>query len=535
MLASRLALLALTVLTWSSMASSRARGADVNVIPLPASVTPANGSCTLSASSGVTVTGGSPLLAKQAAALLGISDKTGPDVTIFISQQKSLDGSESYRLSVTPQGIKIDAQDEAGAYYALQTLRQLGSPDAYSGGALGKIPCVTIFDQPRFKWRGMMLDCSRHFFPKEFVEKFIDLMAAHKLNTFHWHLTDDQGWRIEIKRYPKLTEVGAWRRETVIGHNSGKFDGVRHGGFYTQADIREVVAYAAERHITIVPEIEMPGHSKAAVAAYPELGCTGNQVEVGTQWGVEKDILNPYPSTIEFYKNVLSEVADLFPGPYIHIGGDEAVKDQWEANDKIMAQMKELGIPNANALQSWFIRQIAQYLETKHTRLLGWDEVLEGGIENLPADTTIMSWRGTHGGLVAAQHGHDAVMAPTGWTYFDAYQVKDHTKEPLAIGGFIPLSKAYEFDPKLPELTPEQAKHILGGQAQLWAEYLPTTTQVEYMAFPRECALAEALWSPVDKKNFEDFLTRLTVHIDRLSKLNVHFRPLDAAATTRPK
>lgn len=524
------------------MLPALARAAAPVVIPQPAHMTVGEGTFKLSPSTSIRLSGGSPALVLQAARLLNLTPADEKaELSIAVNPALAELGDEGYRLAVAPAGISITARTEAGAYYALQTLRQLGPADVYSGKPLGEVPCVAIEDQPRYKWRGMMLDCSRHFWPKEFVKKFIDLEAAHKLNVFHWHLTDDQGWRIEIKRYPKLTEVGAWREQTLIGHphkdpSQDQYDGVRHGGFYTQDDIREVVAYAAERHITVVPEIEMPGHSRAAIASYPELSSSGKPVEVSGQWGVEKNIVNPFPSTVEFYKNVLAEVVELFPGPYVHIGGDEATKDQWRASPQIQAQMKELGITDPDAMQAWFVRQIAQFLDSKGKRFMGWDEILEGGAENLPRNTTVMAWRGASKGVEAAHDGFDAVMAPTSHTYFDHYQSKDAKNEPMAIGGFLPIDRVYSFDPVIPELTPEQAKHILGGQAQIWTEYIPTTNQVEYMAFPREAALAEALWSPASEKDYADFSKRLPVHLERLAKLGVHFRPLDPEpATTQPK
>jgi hexosaminidase len=530
----------------AALAASRALAAQPELIPTPAKLEVHDGSFTLGPSTTLTVTPPSPSLAAQARALLGtatgfaLADGPGPGVAIAVDPSLSTAlGDEGYRLDSSPAGVRIAAATEAGAFYGLQTLRQLLPHEIYraspEAGVSWTLPAVSIEDRPRFKWRGMMLDCSRHFFRKEDVERFIDLMSVHKLNTFHWHLTDDQGWRLEIKRYPKLTSVGAWRKETLVGHpGSGEYDHTPHGGFYTQDDVREVVAFAAARHVTVVPEIEMPGHSKAAVAAYPELGCTGKQVEVSGTWGVEKDILNPTESTIAFYKNVLTEVADLFPGPYVHIGGDEAVKDQWNASPEIVRHMRDLGVPNANAMQSWFIRQISPHLVERHKRMLGWDEILDGGVENLPSDAVIMSWRSMDGGRDAAMHGHDAVMTPTFYTYFDSYQTKDTAHEPLAIGGYIPISQVYEFEPIPKDLPPQFHSHILGGQAQLWAEYLPVYSQVEYMAFPRECALAEVLWSPLPRAPLGDFESRLAAHLERLATLGVHFHPSTPANAVEP-
>ncbi|MFC1761029.1 beta-N-acetylhexosaminidase [Planctomycetota bacterium] len=343
---------------------------------------------------------------------------------------------------------------------------------------------------------------------------------------FHWHLTEDQGWRIEIKKYPKLTEVGAWRKETLVGHARNKphtFDSKRHGGFYTQDEIRDIVTYAKQRFVTVVPEIEMPGHAQAAIAAYPELGVTGESLEVLTWWGVNPNILNVEESTIQFMQDVLIEVLDLFDSPFIHIGGDEAPKKQWEESERVQARMQALGLSDEHALQSWFIKRMDTFLAERDRRLIGWDEILEGG---LAPGATVMSWRGQKGGIVAARAGHDVVMAANGYTYFDYYQSKAKT-EPLAIGGYLPLEKVYGFDPVPPELSPTEAVHILGVQGQVWTEYIPTPSHAEYMAFPRVCALAEVAWTPVAAKNFAAFQKRLHRHMTRLQVLAVNARPLE--------
>jgi hexosaminidase len=373
----------------------------------------------------------------------------------------------------------------------------------------------------------MMLDVARHFMPKEFVLKFIDLVAFHKMNSLHLHLTDDQGWRIEIKKYPRLTEVGAWRDETLVGHSSQKphrFDGKRHGGFYSQDDIREIVDYAAQRYVTILPEIEMPGHAQSAIAAYPELGTTGRPLPVLTYWGVNPNIFNANEETIVFLQNVLTEVLDLFPSPFIHVGGDEAVKEQWERSPEAQARIAELGLEDEHELQSYFIKRMDSFLAERGRRLIGWDEILEGG---LAPGATVMSWRGVKGGIEAAKAGHDVVMAPTTHTYLDYYQSRDKEKEPLAIGGFLPLEKVYSFHPIPRQLTKEEAKHVLGAQAQLWAEYIPNPEHMEYMAFPRMVALSECVWTPKEKKDFDDFKNRLKTHLQRLDVLDVNYRPLD--------
>jgi hexosaminidase len=438
--------------------------------------------------------------------------------------------SEGYRLVVTPDRAVLTAAAPAGLFYGCQTLRQLLPPDIFcstrAAGVEWTIPCVTIEDTPRFGWRGLMLDTGRHFMPKEFIFKFIDLLALHKMNTFHWHLTEDQGWRIEIKKYPRLTEIGAWRTETLVG-SAGRqpwtFDGTPHGGFYSQNDIREIVAYAQQRFITIVPEIEMPGHSQAALAAYPELGNTGKTLPVLTYWGVNENVFNVEESTILFLQDVLTEVLELFPSKFIHIGGDEAPKTQWKNSPKAQARMKELGLADEHELQSWFIRRMDTFLAERGRRLIGWDEILEGG---LAPGATVMSWRGEGGGIAAARAGHDFVMASNSHLYLDYYQ-GDAKTEPLAIGGFLPLERVYAYDPVPESLTEAERKHVLGVQAQIWAEYIATPQKAEYMAYPRACAVSEVAWTPVTQKEFGNFRTRLEVHLKRLSCLNVNYRPLD--------
>jgi len=442
-------------------------------------------------------------------------------------------GTDGYQLTVTPKKILIEAPEKIGLFYGLQTLRQLLPVEIFQQDAAKsvqwRVPCVEIKDMPRFKWRGMHLDVGRYFMPKEFVKKYIDLLAIHKMNVFHWHLTEDQGWRIEIKKYPKLTEVGAWRKETVIGKNSGKYDGKPYGGFYTQDEVREIVAYAKERYITVVPEIEMPGHCRSALAAYPELSCTGGPFEVKTNWGVEREVYCAgNDAVLQFQKDVLKEILALFPSEYIHIGGDECPKSRWEQCPKCQARIKAEGLKDEHELQSWFIKQIDTFLAEHGRRLVGWDEILEGG---LAPGATVMSWRGENGGIKAAQSGHDVVMAPTGYTYLDYYQA-DPKGEPLAIGGFLPLEKVYSYDPVPAVLTAEQARHVLGVQGQLWTEYMPNAEHVEYMAFPRGCALAEVGWTPLPKKDYEDFYQRLETHVKRLKALNVNYRPLDPLVKT---
>ncbi len=433
-------------------------------------------------------------------------------------------GPEGYTLDATATGVEIRASKPAGIFYGIQSLRQLLPASLYgSKPSLEEfsVPFVHIEDKPRFGWRGAMLDTGRHFMPKEFLFRFVDELALHKLNSLHLHLTEDQGWRIEIKRYPKLTSVGAWRKESMAGHyREHRYDGTPHGGFYTQDDLKELVKYAADRYVNIVPEIEMPGHSQAAIASYPELGNLDKPLEVGTTWGVIENIYNVDDSTIKFLKNVLDETLKIFPSTFIHIGGDEAPKTQWKASTKVQAKMKALGLKYEHEMQSWFVRQMDSYLASKGRRLVGWDEILEGG---LAPGATVMSWRGEEGGIAAARSGHDVVMAPNAWTYFDHLQ-GDQKTEPLSIGGFLPLSKVYQYEPIPAALTADEAKHVLGAQGQLWTEYIPGPSQVEYMAFPRLSALSEVLWSPKEGKDYSDFLARLSVHLERLKAMGVNFR-----------
>lgn len=437
--------------------------------------------------------------------------------------------SEAYHLVISTHAVVLEAPGLPGLFYGVQTLRQLLPAEIYSPVPVQRawtIPCVAISDKPRFLWRGAMLDSCRHFMPLEFIYKFIDTLALHKLNRFHWHLTDDQGWRIEINRYPRLTEVGAFRKQTLLGHyrenmEQPRYDGIPHGGFYTQAEIRQIVAYAQKRFITVVPEIEMPGHAQAAIAAYPELGNTSQPVEVSQTWGIHEHIFNVNETTFEFLQNVLTEVMDLFPGQYIHIGGDEAPKKEWRASPAAQNRMKELGLTDEDQLQSYFIKRIDAFLTAKGRRLLGWDEILEGG---LAPGATVMSWRGEQGGIAAANAGHAVVMASNHYTYLDYLQSTDQENEPLSIGGYIPLEKVYSFEPIPAEIQSAQTQHVLGAQGQLWTEYISTPAQVEYMAFPRLCALAEVVWSPSDVKNFDNFTDRLLVHQERLRHSGVNYR-----------
>jgi hexosaminidase len=443
------------------------------------------------------------------------------DVTVRIRPGPVADSlRESYRLRVTPRGITIEARSGAGIFYALQTLRQLA---ASAGNGAGRgLPAVDISDRPRFKWRGLHLDVVRHFYSVEFVKRYIDLMARYKYNTFHWHLTDDQGWRIEINGYPRLTSVGAWRKETIKGKNFNPYigDSIPYGGYYTQAEIREVVRYAAERFVTVVPEIEMPGHAKAAVAAYPELACTPGPFEVGTIWGVEDDIFCPTEHTFKVLEDVLTQVMALFPSKYIHVGGDEVPKVRWKNSEFVQALMRREGLKNEEEVQNWFISRIERFLNAHGRRLIGWDEIIDGGIA---PEATVMSWRGIAGGITAARAGHDVVMTPGSHVYFDHLQGDPRT-EPLSIGGYSPLEKVYAFEPVPTELTAAQARHILGAQANMWNEYVATEAHIEYMIWPRALALSEVLWSPLAARDWNSFATRLPGALTLLDTRRVNYR-----------
>jgi hexosaminidase len=424
---------------------------------------------------------------------------------------------EGYELRVTQKEITITGFDEAGTFYGTQTLFQLLPPAIECRtvvyGMTWKVPCVNVVDYPRFSWRGMHLDVGRHFFPVRFIKKYLDLMAMYKLNVFHWHLTEDQGWRIEIKRYPKLTQVGAWRKQTMG-------DGVPYGGFYTQDEIRDVVAYAQQRHIEIVPEIEMPGHAKAALAAYPEFSCRQVPLEVGTKWGVEKDVFCAgNDSTFTFLENILTEVFELFPGKYIHIGGDECPKDRWKECPKCQARMKAEGLKDEQELQSYFIKRIEQFVNSKGKRVIGWDEILEGG---LAPNATVMSWRGTQGGIDAARSGHDVVMSPTSNCYFDYAQ--SLTGEQDMTDAFLPMDSVYNYEPVPKELSPNEARHVLGSQGNMWTEYMADSKRAEYMLLPRMCALSEMVWTQKDLRNYDDFIRRMNSQYVRLQYLGVDFR-----------
>lgn len=436
---------------------------------------------------------------------------------INLGLDPSLPNPEGYRLTVAKDGIQIDGASEAGNFYGIQTLRK--AIPAEANGMNVELPAVTISDYPRFAYRGMMLDIGRHFMPADSVKAYIDILALHNMNRFHWHLTDDQGWRIEIKKYPKLTEIGSKRKETVIGRNSGEYDGIEHSGFYTQDQIRDVIDYAAQRHITIIPEIDLPGHQLAALASYPELGCTGGPYEVWGQWGVADDVICAgNEQSMQFLEDVLAEVIDLFPSEYIHIGGDECPKVRWKECPKCQARMKAEGIKGDKKhtaeeyLQSYVISRMEKFVESKGRHIIGWDEILEGG---LAPNATVMSWRGMSGGEEAAKQHHNVIMTPNTYVYFDYYQSTDTENEPFAIGGYIPLEKVYAFEPVPASLSADEKKYIIGAQANLWTEYIPSLSQAEYMILPRIDALAETQWSDPSQKEYQGFLKR----VYRMTKL----------------
>ncbi|GAA2502121.1 beta-N-acetylhexosaminidase [Streptomyces longisporus] len=448
-------------------------------------------------------------------------------------------GPEEYRLVSDRNGVLIEGGSAAGVFWGAQTLRQLLGPDACRRAPLDRdrtwaVPYLTVEDSPRFRWRGLMLDVARHFMPKEGVLRHLDLMAAHKLNVFHFHLTDDQGWRVEIKRYPRLTEVGSWRARTKFGHRASPlWEEKPHGGFYTQDDIREIVSYAAERHITVVPEIDVPGHSQAAIAAYPELGNTDviaasskgdTALSVWDDWGISANVLAPTDNTLRFYEGVFEELLGLFPSEFIHVGGDECLKDQWRQSATAQARIKELGIADEDELQAWFIGHFDKWLTARGRRLIGWDEILEGG---LAPGAAVSSWRGYQGGVAAARAGHDVVMCPEQYVYLDHRQAAGED-EPVPIGYVRTLEDVYRFEPVPPELTSDQAEHVLGTQANVWTEVMEDPARVDYQTYPRLSAFSEVAWSALPapaERDFADFERRMAVHYRRLDALGVAYRP----------
>ena len=508
---------------------------DYAIVPKPDSMSLAEGVFILKDGCKISATEG---LEQESSYLVDmLSERTGLTCTsqnssgnIKLLLDESISAEEGYTLQVSPSGVTISAQQAKGVFYGIQSLMQLLGEYPNGDETVFGVPAVSIVDQPRYGYRGMHLDVCRHFFPVDFIKKYLDVMAMHKLNTFHWHLTEDQGWRIEIKKYPGLTEVGGFRNGTIVGHHPGESnDNEKYGGFYTQEEVKEIVAYAAARHIEVIPEIEMPGHSSAAIAAYPWLSSfpeekteiTNNMMSESSRsiqaagipkvvqetWGIFDDVYCAgQETTFLFLEDVLTEVMDLFPSDMIHIGGDECPKANWERSPACQKRIKEEGLKDEHELQSYFIKRIEQFVNSKGKNIIGWDEILEGG---LAPNASVMSWRGTSGGIAAAEDEHTVVMSPTSHCYFDYYQSEDRDKEPLAIGGFLPVEKVYAFDPMPAELDAEKAKYILGGQANLWTEYIATESHAEYMLLPRMTALSEALWTDTANKDFEDFKVRL--------------------------
>ena len=512
--------------------SVHAQSGEVNVIPRPARANGPNGHFTINADTKIVANDkagkrNAQLLAAYIKSVyafdLKITSKRQEQneiVFITVPSPSGVPDRGNYVLEVAPTFTHLYAT-ELGQFYAIQSLRQI-LPTARTTPV--EIPAVRISDAPRFRYRGMHLDVARHFMPVEFVKKFIDLMSQYKFNYFHWHLTDDQGWRIEIKKFPRLTEIGSPRPETVKERNLTPYigDGIPHGGFYTRDQIKDIVAYAKERHITVVPEIELPGHASAALAAYPQFGCKKDYAyKVQTTWGIFKEVYCPTDETFKFLEDVLEETIKLFPdSPYIHIGGDEVLKDHWRESAFVQELKKKENLKDEHEVQSYFVRRIEKFINSKGKKIIGWDEILEGG---LAPNATVMSWRGMKGGIEAAKSKHDVIMTPTDYVYFD-YGQGDPAYEPLNIGSYVPLEKVYSFDPVPKELTADEAKYIIGGQANIWTEYMKTPSQVEYMAFPRMMALAEVLWSRAEDKNYADFQRRLVSNLPRLDARGVNYR-----------
>lgn len=506
----------------ASCSNAEKTAANYQIIPLPQEITAAaSGEFTIKGGTEIIYPEGNERMKNNAQFLADyLEEATGQDHAIAAGAESkgnivlqlglASEKPEAYQLKVTPDGIIIAGASEAGVFYGIQTLRKSIPVVKNSTPTLA---AVEINDYPRFDYRGVHFDVSRHFFTVDEVKSYIDMMTLHNMNRLHWHITDDQGWRIEIKKYPLLTQKGSNRKETVIGRNSGKYDATPYGGFYTQEEAKEIVAYAAERYITVIPEVDLPGHMQAALNAYPNLGCTGGPYEVWPQWGVSEDVLCAgNDSVLTFIDDVFTEIMEIFPSKYIHVGGDECPKVRWEACPKCQAKIKTLGIKNDNThskeqyLQSYIINHAEKFLNDHGRRIIGWDEILEGG---LAPNATVMSWRGEAGGIEAARQKHDVIMTPNTYLYFDYYQTKDTENEPLAIGGCLPLERVYNYEPMPAVLTPEEQKYIVGVQANHWTEYIPTLAQLQYMALPRWAALAEIQWSNPDKKNYDNFLSRL--------------------------
>jgi len=551
----KLQVMVFTILFSVAGLSLKAKDNPVNIIPAPLSVKTMKGEFSITSKTNVLIFPSNPEVLAVAAFFTNRIDsvsgfvikphvsegvKTVPKNTILFSiiEDATL-GDEGYHLTINKEHVIISANTARGLFYGVQSMFQLLPPKIMSPvkveGIALKMQAVKIFDKPRFSYRGMHLDVGRHFMPVDFVKQYIDLLAMFKLNTFHWHLTEDQGWRIEIKKYPKLAQISSMRDETIVGHAGGinkTYDGIPHGGYYTQDQIKDVVDYASKRFVTIIPEIEMPGHSQAVLAAYPGLSCTGGPFKVATTFGVFNDIFCAgNDSTYIFLQDVLDEVMALFPSKYIHIGGDEAPKARWHECPKCQALMKTEGLKDEHELQSYFVKRIEKYVLSKGRRIIGWDEILEGG---LAPEATVMSWRGVAGGIAAAKQKHDVIMSANSNLYFDHYQA-DPESEPLAIGGYLPLKTVYGFEPIPAELTTDEAKHIIGAQGQIWTEYMKTPNSVQYMLLPRLFALAEMVWSSKEQRNWDDFRNRLDNNTQRMAIIGLNYSPgnakIDVTAT----
>lgn len=528
---------ALAAMAFLLPSTAAGQTADFNIIPRPQQVNVSyDAPFTLSAKTVISLGTNSHNMKRNANMLASyIEQATGirPAVgkgkngaTIVLTIDKTIANAEGYKLDADAKQIRIAGASAAGVFYGIQTLRK-SLPLVNGKASKVSIPAVHIADAPRFAYRGTHLDVSRHFVTADSVRQFIDMLALHNINRFHWHLTDDQGWRIEIKKYPLLTQIGSKRAQTVIGHNSGKYDGKPYSGFYTQKQIRDIVKYAADRYITIVPEIDLPGHMQAALAAYPDMGCTGGPYEVWQKWGVSDNVLCAgNDKTLTFIDNVLKEITQLFPSKYIHVGGDECPKTQWQKCPKCQARLKALNLEAKDGhsaeerLQSYIITHASNYLKSLGRNTIGWDEILEGG---LAEGATVMSWRGESGGIAAAKQHHDVVMTPNSYLYFDYYQSLDKANEPLAIGGYLPLETVYSYEPMPKELTADEARHIIGVQANIWTEYMPTFKQMQYMALPRLAALSEVQWSQPALKDYNSFTNRLTEFTHLYDRLGYNY------------
>lgn len=459
---------------------------------------------------------------------LPLTTSAGEGAVRFAVDPDTTSAAEGYRLDITDGGVLVRAHDPAGAFYAAQTLRQLLGPDAYRRAPAHErawtLPCGTVADRPTYGWRGCMLDVARHFLPKHDILRFLDLLAAHKLNVLHLHLTDDQGWRVPVPRFPRLTEVGAWREESTVGHpDGGRTDGRPHGGYYTRDDLAEIVAYAEERAIRVVPEVDVPGHAQAAIAAYPELGNGTEILDVWTTWGVNENVLNVEEFTVDFYRAVFDELLDIFPSEVIGIGGDEVPTTQWQASDRATARARELGLDGADALHGWFIGRVAAHLAARGRTALGWDEIADAA--ELPSGAIVASWRGEDGGIAAARSGHDVVMCPERPLYLDHRQAADED-EPIPVGYLNTLADVYAYQPVPTPLEGATASRVLGAQAQVWTEHLDSARRVDYATFPRLCAFAEVLWGTAEG-DVERFRKRLADHhLPRLDAFGVEYRPL---------